>query len=43
LNNPKFVESAKPEVVEETREKLALGEEEIGKIQAALRRLAEMG
>ena len=43
LNNPKFVESAKPEVVEETREKLALGEDEIGKIQAALRRLAEMG
>jgi len=43
LNNPKFVESAKPEVVEETREKLALGEEEIGKIQAALARLAEMG
>ena len=43
LNNPKFVESAKPEVVEEPREKLALGEDEIGKIQAALRRLAEMG
>ena len=43
LNNPKFVESAKPEVVEETREKLALGEEEIGKIQAAILRLAEVG
>ncbi|WP_050525506.1 valine--tRNA ligase [Pseudorhodobacter aquimaris] len=42
LNNPKFVASAKPEVVEETREKLALGEEEITKIQAALARLAEM-
>jgi valyl-tRNA synthetase len=43
LNNPKFVESAKPEVVEETREKLALGEMEIEKIQAALTRLAEVG
>jgi valyl-tRNA synthetase len=43
LNNPKFVESAKPEVVEETREKLALGEDEIAKIQAALSRLGEIG
>ena len=43
LNNPKFVESAKPEVVEETREKLSLGEDEIAKIQAALNRLAEIG
>jgi valyl-tRNA synthetase len=43
LNNPKFVESAKPEVVEETREKLALGDEEIAKIQAALTRLGEIG
>jgi valyl-tRNA synthetase len=42
LNNPKFVESAKPEVVEDTREKLALGEDEIAKIKAALQRLAEM-
>ncbi|WP_022703868.1 valine--tRNA ligase [Pseudorhodobacter ferrugineus] len=43
LNNPKFVESAKPEVVEETREKLVLGEDEISKIKAALVRLAEVG
>jgi valyl-tRNA synthetase len=42
LNNPKFVDSAKPEVVTETREKLALGEDEIAKIKAALARLAEM-
>jgi valyl-tRNA synthetase len=42
LNNPKFVESAKPEVVEDTREKLVLGEDEIAKIKAALQRLAEM-
>ncbi|SEN07927.1 valyl-tRNA synthetase [Pseudorhodobacter antarcticus] len=42
LNNPKFVGSAKPEVVAETREKLALGEDEIAKIKAALTRLAEM-
>jgi valyl-tRNA synthetase len=43
LNNPKFVDSAKPDVVAETREKLGLGEEEIGKMQAALIRLAEIG
>ena len=43
LNNPKFVESAKPEVVEDTREKLTLGEEEIAKLNAALSRLAEIG
>uniref|UniRef100_UPI0039E65254 class I tRNA ligase family protein n=1 Tax=Pseudorhodobacter sp. TaxID=1934400 RepID=UPI0039E65254 len=43
LNNPKFVESAKPEVVEDTREKLTLGEDEIAKIQAALTRLGEIG
>jgi valyl-tRNA synthetase len=42
LNNPKFVESAKPEVVADTREKLSLGEDEIAKIEAALQRLAEM-
>jgi valyl-tRNA synthetase len=43
LNNPKFVESAKPEVVEETREKLALGNDEAKKLRAALTRLAEIG
>ena len=43
LNNPKFVESAPEEIVEENREKLALGDEEAGKIRAALARLADMG
>ncbi|MDP3340635.1 valine--tRNA ligase [Frigidibacter sp.] len=43
LNNPKFVESAPEEIVEENREKLALGDEEAGKIRAALSRLADMG
>ena len=43
LNNPNFVENAKPEVVTETREKLAQGEDEAEKIKAALARLAEIG
>jgi len=43
LNNPKFVASAPEEIVEENREKLALGDEEAGKIRAALARLADMG
>ena len=43
LNNPKFVESAPEEIVEETREKLALAEEEAAKIRAALQRLDDMG
>ncbi len=43
LSNPKFVDSAPEEVVEETREKLALGEEEAAKLKAALARLAEVG
>ncbi|MDN5788403.1 valine--tRNA ligase [Pseudorhodobacter sp.] len=42
LGNPKFIESANPEVVAETREKLALGEDEITKLRTALTRLAEM-
>ena len=42
LNNPKFVASAPEEIVEENREKLALGDEEAGKIRTALARLAEM-
>ncbi len=41
LANPKFVESAPEEVVEETREKLELGEAEMGKLRAALARLAD--
>ena len=43
LNNPKFVESAPEEVVEEARENLAAREEEESKLRAALDRLAELG
>ena len=43
LSNPKFAESAPPEVVEETRENLAAREEEEAKLKAALARLAELG
>ncbi|MBL4917477.1 valine--tRNA ligase [Szabonella alba] len=42
LSNPKFVASAKEEVVEETRGKLAQGEEEAATLSAALARLAEL-
>ena len=43
LNNPKFIESAPEEVVEEARENLALREEEQAQLQAALARLEEIG
>jgi valyl-tRNA synthetase len=43
LENPKFVESAPEEVVDETRTKLEQGEEEAAKLSAALTRLAELG
>ncbi|MCR9114073.1 MAG: valine--tRNA ligase [Rhodobacteraceae bacterium] len=43
LNNPKFVESAPEEVVEETREALSVKEDEEAKLRAALERLAELG
>ncbi|MFM2355762.1 MAG: hypothetical protein RLZZ528_1498, partial [Pseudomonadota bacterium] len=43
LNNPNFVASAPEEVVDEARENLALREDEAGKIEAALKRLAEVG
>lgn len=43
LNNPKFAESAPPEVVEEARENLAAREMEEAKLQEALARLAELG
>ncbi|MDP5355047.1 MAG: valine--tRNA ligase [Paracoccaceae bacterium] len=43
LKNPNFVASAPPEVVEESREKLTLGDEEIEKLSKALSRLAEIG
>ncbi|MBC7137596.1 MAG: valine--tRNA ligase [Defluviimonas sp.] len=42
LNNPRFIASAPEEIVEENREKLALGDDEAGKIRAALARLARM-
>jgi valyl-tRNA synthetase len=43
LKNPKFVESAPGDVVAETRENLALREEEEARLRAALDRLAEIG
>ncbi|WP_397543537.1 valine--tRNA ligase [Roseovarius salis] len=43
LNNPKFVESAPEDVVEEARENLRAREEEETKLRAALARLAELG
>ncbi|WP_390910327.1 valine--tRNA ligase [Pseudosulfitobacter sp. SM2401] len=43
LNNPKFADSAPPEVIEETKANLALREAEEGKLQEALSRLAELG
>jgi valyl-tRNA synthetase len=42
LSNPKFVESAPDDVVEETRDNLAAREAEADKIRAALARLAEV-
>jgi valyl-tRNA synthetase len=42
LDNPKFVDSAPDEVVEETRDNLAAREGEAGKIRAALDRLSEI-
>jgi len=43
LNNPKFVESAPDEVVNEARENLAIKEDEEAKLKAALERLNELG
>jgi valyl-tRNA synthetase len=43
VNNPKFVDSAPAEVVDEARDNLALREEEAAKLRAALARLAELG
>jgi valyl-tRNA synthetase len=42
VNNPKFVASAPPEVVEEARVNMAEREEEATQIRAALARLAEI-
>jgi valyl-tRNA synthetase len=43
LNNPNFAASAPEEVVEEARANLAAREDEAGKLNAALKRLAELG
>ena len=43
IGNPKFVESAPEEVVEETRANLAARREEAGKLETALGRLRELG
>ncbi len=43
LNNPKFVESAPEEVIEETKGNLALREEEENQLKTALARLQEIG
>ncbi len=43
LGNPKFVESAPEEVVEETRANLAARREEAEKLETALGRLSELG
>ncbi|WP_304616714.1 valine--tRNA ligase [Paracoccus sp. (in: a-proteobacteria)] len=42
LSNPKFVENAEAEVIEETREKLAALEDDIARLEAALVQLAAM-
>ncbi|MBU2956363.1 valine--tRNA ligase [Paracoccus sp. 1_MG-2023] len=42
LSNPKFVENAEPEVIDETRDKLAALEDDLARLQAALNQLAAM-
>ncbi|MCE5973520.1 valine--tRNA ligase [Sinirhodobacter sp. WL0062] len=43
LGNPKFIENASEEVIEEARDNLAAREEEAAKVAAAVKRLAELG
>ncbi|MPL75546.1 Valine--tRNA ligase [bioreactor metagenome] len=43
LSNPKFIENAAEEVIDEARENLAAREEEATKVAAAVKRLAELG
>ncbi len=43
LGNPKFLANAEAEVIEEARDNLARGEDELAKIAAAVARLAELG
>jgi valyl-tRNA synthetase len=42
ISNPKFIENADPEVVEETREQARLKEAEVAKLKTALARLSGM-
>ena len=42
LSNPKFIESAPDEVVEETRDQLAQKDEESARLEAALAQLREL-
>jgi valyl-tRNA synthetase len=42
LGNPKFVENAEPEVIEETRDKLAALDDDVTRLRAALAQLAAM-
>ena len=42
LSNPKFAEHADPEVIEETRDKLAALDDDLARIRAALRQLETM-
>lgn len=43
LSNPKFVENAEPEVIDETREKLAALQDDLNRLNAALAQLRAMG
>jgi valyl-tRNA synthetase len=43
LDNPRFIASAAPEVVDEAREQLAEKTDEAGRLQAALATLRAMG
>ena len=42
LDNPKFVQNAEPEVIEETRDKLVALDDDIARLNAALAQLAAM-
>ena len=42
LGNPKFVENAEAEVIEETRDKLAALDDDLSRLRAALAQLAAM-
>ncbi|MDM7457968.1 MAG: valine--tRNA ligase, partial [Paracoccus sp. (in: a-proteobacteria)] len=42
LSNPRFVENAEPDVIEETRDKLAALDDDIARLEAALAQLAAM-